>query len=51
VDIFTHGERAFGIHWIGDWVDPTASVDTVVKRNNPFPTSVRKRSLVVQPVA
>jgi hypothetical protein len=29
---FTPVERATGIHWIGSWLDPRASVDGVKKR-------------------
>jgi len=28
--------RSPGVNWIGGWVDPRASVDVVVKRNNPI---------------
>jgi hypothetical protein len=31
--VLTHGERAPGIHWIGDWVGPRSSWDIVEKRN------------------
>jgi hypothetical protein len=35
---FTPRERAPGIHWIGGWVGPRASLDTaVVKRRIPSP--------------
>jgi hypothetical protein len=29
---FTHGERAPGTHWIGDWVGPRAGLDDTEKR-------------------
>jgi hypothetical protein len=29
---FIPGERAHGTHWIGGWVDPTASLDDLEKR-------------------
>jgi len=29
---FTPRERAPGAHWIGDWVDPRAGLEAVVKR-------------------
>jgi hypothetical protein len=29
---FTPGESALGIHWIGGWVDPRASLDDAEKR-------------------
>jgi hypothetical protein len=45
-------ERAPDIHWIGGWVGPSASLDTVSKRKIPSP---RRESNpdhpIVQPVA
>jgi hypothetical protein len=35
-DRFTLGENVAGIQWIGRWVSPSAGVDAVVKKNNPF---------------
>jgi hypothetical protein len=35
---FTPGERTFGTHWIGGWVDPTASMDSTGTRT-PAPQS------------
>jgi hypothetical protein len=29
---FTPGERARGIHWIGDWVGPRTDLDDVASR-------------------
>jgi hypothetical protein len=45
---FTPREKAPGIH---DWVGLTASLDTVVKRKNPFYTHTTNQTLVIQPVA
>jgi hypothetical protein len=28
-------ERTPGTHWIGDWLDPRANLDSVVKKKNP----------------
>jgi hypothetical protein len=32
---FTPKERAPGAHWIGEWVNPRAGLDAVVKRKIP----------------
>jgi hypothetical protein len=29
---FTPGERAFGTHWVGGWVDPRAGLGNMEKR-------------------
>jgi hypothetical protein len=29
---FTPGERAFGTHWVGGWMDPGAGLNDVEKR-------------------
>jgi hypothetical protein len=34
LDRFTSRERDPGVHWIGDLVGPSASLDAVVKRKN-----------------
>jgi len=47
---FIPRERAPGIHWIGGWVRPTASLDAMVKSKNPFTGSARNRTPVVHPV-
>jgi len=33
----TPGERALVTHWIGGWVGPRTSLNTIVKRKNPHP--------------
>jgi len=39
---FSPRERALGTHWIGDWVRPTAGLDTVAKKiPSPRPRSPR----------
>jgi hypothetical protein len=35
--IFIRRERAPGIHWIGDWVEPRTVMDAVLKRKIPSP--------------
>jgi hypothetical protein len=41
-----------GTHWIGDWVDPRAVLDAVVKRKIPRPRrELNPRTPIVQPVA
>jgi hypothetical protein len=37
---FTRWERAPGIHWIGDWVGPRASLDAVEKRQKLVPPGI-----------
>jgi len=44
---FTPGERAPGIHLIGDWVDPKAGLDAVEKR---IPAPTGSQTLAIQPV-
>jgi hypothetical protein len=45
-------ERAPGTHWIGGWVGPRASLDTVVKRKIPSPCwESNSGTPIVQPVA
>jgi len=41
---FTPRERARGTQWIREWLDPTAGLDTVVKRKipSPLPSSVEQ---------
>jgi hypothetical protein len=34
---FTSMQRAFGTHWVGDWVGARAGLDTVAKRKTPYP--------------
>jgi len=46
---FTPGVRAPGTHWIGDCVDPRASLNAVTDRK--VPSSVGNRTPLVQPVA
>jgi hypothetical protein len=49
---YTLRERAPGTHWIGDWVDPRAVLDAVVKRKIPRPRRESKpRTPIVQSVA
>jgi hypothetical protein len=49
---FTPRERAPRTHWIGDWVDPRAGLDTVAKRKIPSPPRESNPDHpVVQPVA
>jgi hypothetical protein len=49
---FTPRVRAPGTHWIGDWVDPRAVLDAVVKRKIPSPRwESTPRTPIVQPVA
>jgi hypothetical protein len=50
-DRFILGENVAGIHWIGGWLGPSAGVDAVVKRKNPFIAPPGYWSPVVQPVA
>jgi hypothetical protein len=50
-DRFTHEERAPGTHCIGDWVDPTAGLDDVEKRNSWSYRDSNSDSSVVQLVA
>jgi hypothetical protein len=41
-----------GTHWIGGWVGPRATLDTVVKRKIPSPhQESNPRTLIIQPVA
>jgi hypothetical protein len=49
---FTLRERAPGTHWIGGWVGPRNSLDTVSKRNIPSPRQESNSDhTIVQPVA
>jgi hypothetical protein len=47
---FTPRERAPGTHWIGGWVNPSATLDTVAKRKK-APAPTRNRTPVVQLVS
>jgi len=40
---FTHGKRAFGIHWTGGWVGSRGCLDIVTKKSSQTP--------VIQPTA
>jgi hypothetical protein len=40
---FTPGERAPGTHWVGSWVGPKASLETVEKRKIPSPPPGNRR--------
>jgi len=44
-------EVASGAHWIGRWLSPSASMDVVVKRKNPFTAPAANQNLVMLPVA
>jgi hypothetical protein len=49
---FTSRERAYGTHWIGGWMGPSAVLDAVVKRKIPSPLRESKpRTPIIQPVA
>jgi hypothetical protein len=49
---FNPKEKDPGTHWIGDWVGPSASLDTVLKRKIPSPRrESNPDNLIVQPVA
>jgi hypothetical protein len=48
----THRKRAPGTHWIGDWLGPTAGLDSVVKRKIPSPRRESNlRTPIVQTLA
>jgi hypothetical protein len=48
---FTPGERAYGTHWIGGWLDPRAGLDDMEKRKfSPYRYSNSDPS-VAHPVA
>jgi hypothetical protein len=48
---FTQGERALGKQRTGGGVGPSASLDAMAKRKNPFPAPVGNRIPVVEPAA
>jgi hypothetical protein len=39
------GERNSITHWIGNWIDPKASLDMVAKKNIPSPASSQTLSI------
>jgi hypothetical protein len=46
------GKEPHGTHWIGNWVNPRAVLDAVVKRKIPSPLQESNlRTPIVQPVA
>jgi hypothetical protein len=42
--LYTHGKLP-GTHWIGDWVDPRAGLDAVVKEKKKFPAPAGTRNI------